>query len=464
MAQGDNNETIMLPIRRKEIDMIEFVKLNHIYDSTNPDKNVSDVAKDLLDNNRTFIWSQYTEYTKKKIEEHSANNKYPTSEDDLDIYMILPYPGCVKVNPNNIKAELSIVQSNLQVNTDDYVAFFDEKIQNIIQDEGYEIAGDYEKQITKQRPNCTVIGWFKSSYNFGTGSKTNSSINAQSDSLYWQDISKCVIGMNISVSANGGNFTIKLPIIRRKNFRAGNWWQVEDPENLSSVSVGYNPDVVGYDYNYAKVNQDIPYLKDYFSWLISNNDLLLLSMEKLEMEVTTIWEESENGEALNVTFDSDIYYNRDDWHHLNLGVYDMIGLVDSVRVVTNEENASAYVEVTGRDLMKLLLDDGSFFFNISTASEGNKLFANYNDSVEGDMKGVDFLRGFTANPMRRLRRLGGEIDVFANAINKDIDFVIKGIISQLANIEVVPGDLFAPWGDERTKLTHLEPKKVDNNG
>jgi hypothetical protein len=461
MAQEDNNDIIILPVRRKKMRVVDFVKLNYIYDAQNPDKSQDDVAKDLLDTNRTFIWSQYTENDKKNEEERSG--KFPTSADDLDINSYLPYPAALKVNPNNIKAEIAIVQSNLQVNTNDYVAFLDEKIQDIMQDEGYEVEGS-EGSMSKQSPACTVIGWFKSSYNFGTGSKgTAGNINASPNTLQWHDISKYVIAMNISVTSNGGTFTIKLPIIRRKNFRASNWYQVEDPENLSSVGVNYDADRYGWSPYYAKVNQNIPYLKDYFSWLISNNDLLLLSMERLEMEATHEWFEKENGNAGKSSY-GDAYEFKDYERNLHYGVYDMIGLVDSVRVVTNEENASAYVEITGRDLMKLLLDDGSFFFNISTASEGNKLFANYNDSVEGDMKGVDFLRGFTANPMRRLRRLGGEIDVFANAINKDIDFVIKGVLSQLSNIEVVPGELFDSWGDERTKFTHLEPKKQNNNG
>ena len=460
MAQENNNDIIILPVRRKDITIVDFVKLNYIYDAQNPDRSQNDVAKNLLDANRTFIWSQYTINDKKSEEKRSG--KYPNSADDLTIYSYLPYPSALKVNPNDIKAEISIIQSNLQVNTNDYVAFLDEKIQDIMQDEGYVAEGN-EGNISKQCPDCTVIGWFKSSYNFGTGSKgRTNSINASPDSLQWHDISEYVIAMNISVTPNGGTFTIKLPIIRRKNFKAGNWYQESDPENLSSISVSYEADKYGESQYYAKTNQNIPYLKDYFSWLISNNDLLLLSMERLEMEATHEWFEREDGTAGKSSWGKSNEFKNYE-RNLHYGVYDMIGLVDSVRVVTNEENASAYVEITGRDLMKLLLDDGSFFFNISTAYESNKLFANYNDSVQGDMQGVDYLRGFTANPMRRLRRLGGEIDVFANAINKDIDFVIKGVLSQLSNIEVVPGSLFDSWGDERTKFTHLEPKKKQNN-
>lgn len=63
------------------------------------------------------------------------------------------------------------------------------------------------------------------------------------------------------------------------------------------------------------------------------------------------------------------------------------------------------------------------------------------------------------NPINRLRRITGEIDVFANRINMDIGYILKGVISQLANIEVVPDYVFDSWGDARTKFIELYPQK-----
>ena len=68
------------------------------------------------------------------------------------------------------------------------------------------------------------------------------------------------------------------------------------------------------------------------------------------------------------------------------------------------------------------------------------------------------------NPINRLRRVTGEIDIFANRINMDISYILKGVISQLANVEVVPGYVFETWGEDRTKYIELEPEKKQNNG
>ena len=147
------------------------------------------------------------------------------------------------------------------------------------------------------------------------------------------------------------------------------------------------------------------------------------------------------------------------------GVYDMIGLVDEVKVVTNSQSSEAYVEITGRDLMKLLIEDGSFFFNPSTTSDPSGVFANEQSyGKQGDIREADVMNNTYNNPINRLRRVTGEIDIFANRINMDISYILKGVISQLANVEVVPGYVFETWGEDRTKYIELEPEKKENNG
>ena len=138
------------------------------------------------------------------------------------------------------------------------------------------------------------------------------------------------------------------------------------------------------------------------------------------------------------------------------GVYDMIGLVDSVRVVAGANSSEAYVEVTGRDLMKLLIDDGSWFFNTSTVADPSSVFANNNES--GDMRDVVSFSGYNNPPIKRMRRQGGEIDIFANQLDMKIAYILKGVLSQLINVEVVPGFVFQSWGEDRTKYTDYQEK------
>ena len=60
--------------------------------------------------------------------------------------------------------------------------------------------------------------------------------------------------------------------------------------------------------------------------------------------------------------------------------------------------------------------------------------------------------------INRLRGVANEIDIFRSPLNNSIDFVIKGVISQLANIEVVPSSIFSLW-ENKTTWNELKPEK-----
>lgn len=162
---------------------------------------------------------------------------------------------------------------------------------------------------------------------------------------------------------------------------------------------------------------------NYFNWLIQSNDLIFISFEELELE-------SESGSK----------------------VFDMIGLVENVSVNVDASGRGS-VSVSGKDLMKLITDDNSLFFNTSSASGESRIFSNTESAgKQGDIRDADMIGGSENSPENRLRLSTNQIDVFALPFNRSIDFVIKGVISQLANIEVVPDYVFTSWGDARTKF------------
>ena len=162
--------------------------------------------------------------------------------------------------------------------------------------------------------------------------------------------------------------------------------------------------------------------KNYFNWLIQSNDLIFISFEELQIEKNT-----------------------------GSRVFDMIGLVESV-TVSQDANGTGRVVVSGKDLMKLISDDNSLFFNVSAANGTSKLFSNTESlGKQGDIREADYVSGMKATPENRLRWTTGQLDVFAAPFNRTINFVIKGVISQLANIEIVPDYVFDSWGDFRTK-------------
>ena len=141
--------------------------------------------------------------------------------------------------------------------------------------------------------------------------------------------------------------------------------------------------------------------------------------------------------------------------------------MDDVKVVADSAGSNGYVEVTGRDLMKLLIEDGSFFFNPSTTSDPSNIFMNEQSyGKQGDIREADQINNTYNNPINRLRRVTGEIDIFANRINMDLSYILKGVISQLSNVEVVPEFVFDAWGEKRTTYLELQPlrKEETTNG
>ena len=447
----NNNDYILLYNRGKRMTISDYMERNYIYGIS---------PQELFDLNKDLIWQQYTELDKEI--EKSVSGKWPESADDLSLQSWLPAPCVLRINPSKVTAELAIAQTNAQVNTEDFYAFAADKIQDIYQDEGYRVADS-----SKRSPDCSVLGWFKSLYYVGldsNGKKTGKM--ERQDFTEFADLSRHIISLATSVTSNGGSFTIRLPIISARSEGVSVIYEVlkgKNGEKINGDMLGQRGNASKNDATYEYGNKGEYYAKssfddieaNYFNWLISSNDILFISFEKLDMELVKETANWYSGDADNFKIGT----------KLAEGIYDMIGLVDEVKVVTNSQSSDAYVEITGRDLMKLLIEDGSFFFNPSTTSDPSGVFANEQSyGKQGDIREADVMNNTYNNPINRLRRVTGEIDIFANRINMDISYILKGVISQLANVEVVPGYVFETWGEDRTKYIELEPEKKENNG
>lgn len=435
MAEKDNNNFIWLYHRYRSVKTIEdFMTREHIY-------NIE--PKDFFELNRELIWQQYTDYDKEI--EKAGTGKWPESADDLVLDSWLPCPCNLKIQATKVTAELAISQTNFQSETGDFYAFASDEIANIIQDGGYQIA-----EAVKRNPVARVYGWFKSMY-FVHSLENDGLAYTLNDDFF--DISQFIISLSTLQAKEGGSFSLRLPIVNI--FKYANGIGIDDEETVWSGTP--NADLKNDSNSYRNL-----YLKDeefysknmygelesnYFNWLISSNDLLFISFEQLEME-----EDSDKDELRT---------------RIANGVFDMIALVDDVKVVADSAGANGYVEITGRDLMKLLIEDGSFFFNPSTTSDPSNIFMNEQSyGKQGDIREADQINNTYNNPINRLRRVTGEIDIFANRINMDLSYILKGVISQLSNVEVVPGFVFDAWGEKRTTYLELQPlrKEETTNG
>lgn len=345
---------------------------------------------------------------------------------DLKSDMTLPCPCIFKIDSKYLVREIAISQTNFQASTDDIYAFENSHIQNILSNEGYNI----QRYAKKVAPSCSVWGWFKSLYYSGS---TFFGDHYQSKNNKFVNISDFIIDVNTNVTAQGGTFSITLPIIHSvgksetKLVTGGSKFLIDGYTDRFASQA----ELFIYNRYASRENRKNFFHKvgissmddNYFNWLIQSNDLIFISFEELELE-------SESGSK----------------------VFDMIGLVENVSVNVDASGRGS-VSVSGKDLMKLITDDNSLFFNTSSASGESRIFSNTESAgKQGDIRDADMIGGSENSPENRLRLSTNQIDVFALPFNRSIDFVIKGVISQLANIEVVPDYVFTSWGDARTKF------------
>lgn len=109
--------------------------------------------------------------------------------------------------------------------------------------------------------------------------------------------------------------------------------------------------------------------------------------------------------------------------------WDMIGLLDSVNVSYVADRTDKSINISGRDLVKVLIEDAARFIPYKYIEGGdvkNKLVWGGDDSTDV------FKRNF----------VDGKMDYFFSYMNKPIKDSLSFIMNHLSNLGVVPDDLF----------------------
>lgn len=348
---------------------------------------------------------------------------------DINLETKLPCPCYLFIPEKYVSYSLIAKNTNFQVSTDSAIAFEDEYIKSIFQNKGITVGENY----TRINPGCRVLGWFKTMW--FNKEKNNTDL----DDIYnlkqsFLDLSKYVISLNTNVGASGGSFTISFPHIPFYSLLG-----LKDDYSSEELDVGnayrvfsLNNENIAPDNIRSSVNTF-----DYFNWLIQANDLLFISFDDMKGLV----DENLAGHQ-----------------------FDLIGLVDSVSLSKNPQG-SISVNVSGRDLMKIITDDSSIFYYQGVSAGNYDILKSYDNTETvlrgGDLDGMIFNGGTKDVNNNALRQLNGNINIFACEPNDfSIDFIIKTVMSHLANMSVVPNELFVNWANRRTTISALKPKNV----
>lgn len=393
--------------------------------------------EDFFNKNRENIFKQISPSQLIKL----ANQKQKTVDEltsmDIDENFVLPCPCYLFIDEKYVDYVLAVKNTNFQTQEIDFFSFANKEIKKIINQSGNKFINEsISGSIIREKSGCRIIGWFKSLYYSGKSNNKSSNIdNIYDSSSNFIDLTPFITQLRTSVTESGGSFSFTIsPVPVYSEDLAGSMPAgVSKYESLNKRKIEKQQlDSFFNDKENLIIKSSFSSFS-YFEWLIQHNDLLFISFN----DMPDLQDDELSGHS-----------------------FDMIGLVDSVSVSKNSPSSTTSITVTGRDLMKLISEDSSIFFPAGTSASDGRIF----DNTEATLRGGDILSTRKKGSLREngIRQPTKALDVFMQEPNGyTIDFVIKAIVSHLANMQIVPDDLFSSWGDKRTKFSDLISKKIE---
>lgn len=350
--------------------------------------------------NRESIFNTYT----------VLEGKDNLSKQDKDLLLKVGTTLSVPIN----QVELSgLLTQGLQIVSNDEGIFKAKALADLESDLGYiQVLQENSHQslgiTTHRTPNRTVWVWCRA--------LSFSDTDIEGELI---DITPFIGKLNTFVGKNGGNFSFDLSQIichletTEVDGKKHNRWVLSKNLNIDSQSGEYLSNVNIFD------SDELRRSNFFFHIVLQDNDLVFIRHETLEMEKDQ--RDSDNS-LLGITK-----------FNIPERIYDMIGLIDTNNQSVNVGNNDISIEIKGRDLIKLLIDDGVYFYNL--------------ENLSGQWR----LAGSSTAKNELMRRIiGSNALYYLNLFqNNSIENIVKFVIQQLSTIEIVPSSLFDGYGDRR---------------
>lgn len=320
---------------------------------------------------------------------------------------LIRVPTKIKVPIQNVRKEIISTSNNIVFENNFFDCFIEEQIADIIDDPGFiplspeEFSGRNQLgEFRRIQNSVNVWIWCK-----GLGDDEEGIIF---------NLSPFIELLNTNIGANGGNFSINLPSINA--IFEDNQWKI-DPTSFSKYSYNRLSNFVFRGSDKDIEQNKFKRSKSFFSQIITSNDVVFISFEPLEMESDA---DLENEKLV-------IHPSK-----LKTRVWDMIGLVDNIRINSDFPTSQQIISVSGRDLMKLLIEDGCYVYPLDYATSSGEYFDNENNLIRGQKY---------SRPVERL--ITSDLNFFNAYLDRSIEFSVKFIFNLLSNIEICSDDLFS---------------------
>lgn len=314
----------------------------------------------------------------------------------------------------------SFVTEGIEVVSTDEPAFKAAKLAELESDIGYKqvnkpISGKVQSGISQEYfPDMTVWMWCRS---LSKKSDENSELTGE-----LIDLTPFVQKVSTNMGKNGGNFQLTLPPLVCELDQDNRWSlkknTVTNYENYSGASIQGKGYVAEASLHSIESDGGKEYLNTsnfLFHNIIGSNDLIFIRFETLDKE-----KDQRKKDSKELFIDKNSLANR---------IYDMIGLVDSNSQGLDPQTNDVVINISGRDLSKLFIEDGTYFYALEN-SQGMLKFA-----------------GQTTQKNSQINRIFGDgaLSFIGLYMFTSIEYIFKFIIQQLANIQIVPSDLFTSY-------------------
>jgi hypothetical protein len=361
-----------------------------VYKNT-PDYFLSIKGDDDLTNKQRVL-NQFPAFKQKELENLSSAN--------------LPLPTGIPLYVEKQKVEEIIVTNGIEVVSTDTVAFKSAQLAALEADTGYVSVTPIQEGYIQNGglktayPDVTVWVWCK-------GLTPGTDENELKGELF--DLTPFIESVSTNIGKTGGNFQIALPPLVCELDNSDRW--VIKRATLTQYQQSNEYVAQGDLYN-----DELSRNQFLFQNLITPNDLVFIRFETLHLE-----KEQRIQESRNYNIDKNLIAGR---------IYDMIGLVDTTSISINSQNNDVRIQIEGRDLSKLFIDDGTYFYALESTQGIIK--------VAGETRLKNSLLG---------RTVGDGTILFMNMFQfNTIEYIIQFVIQQLSNIKIVPDDLFTSYG------------------
>ncbi len=291
-------------------------------------------------------------------------------------------------------------------------------------------AGTKDGSVRKMVPKPRVWIWCKS---LGIELPTDANVPRFPSNGVIFDLSPFLTDLVIHVGGAAGTFSFSLPPLVCECTKTG--WKVK-PGSTHEFKKKDGAGETNFSHkgyvNYQTENNELKRSKFLFHQMISANDVVWISMDNPAVDpIEGLKGLSEEYNIQNPKVDPSQLPNR---------FWDMIGLVDSVPQSYSAPNAAVGINVSGRDCMKLLIEDSSYYLTLpdeqerAIKAEGN--FVNDNPENWG--------RPARVSSVNMTSKLFSLQIASARTIGEMMSF----IISSMAAIEIAPDKLFRGYQEQ----------------